>query len=65
MLQQLLPVLQSILGHWIADSCIVTVLYWLLVFVSVELLHFNSTLTPSCLQCFDAEGWASGRASGL
>ena len=28
-------------------------------------LVFSSLVVVSCLQCFDAVGWAAGRASGL
>ena len=30
-----------------------------------SVLKFFSSLNYLCLQCFDAVGWASGRASGL
>ena len=40
-----------------------------LVFLCVSVYHFDFvllvTLLGLCLQCFDAVGWAAGRASGL
>ena len=32
---------------------------------SVIAARFSVLLTGECLQCFDAVGWAAGRASGL
>ena len=32
---------------------------------SVKHVYFPPLNCPSCLQCFDAVGWVSGRASGL
>ena len=31
----------------------------------VEIDYCASRIPPACLQCFDAVGWAAGRASGL
>ena len=38
----------------LAYICASLIIYWLLIF-----------FTDICLQCFDAVGWAAGRASGL
>jgi len=67
---------EFVTGHYIGDPCgyvampnLVKIRPWGLLGKWVKYNNFclfiYTFLLPFCLQCFDAVGWAAGRASGL
>ena len=44
----------------VADDDTNTYIYYTFI-----ILHYTVRIVRMCLQCFDAVGWAAGRASGL